>query len=222
MFIVVGLGNPGPEYENTRHNTGRIVLDAFRRAKGLPEWTFDKKKNTLLSEGTISSLKACPVVRNSDFSTTGVKSKKSKVLLLAPETFMNKSGDAIRQIKELRFKIKGKTKEIPNFVVIHDDLDIPFGSYKISFNKSSGGHRGVGSVVRTLRTQAFTRVRVGIAAGVSAIRKPQNEKSVEKTILGRFTESEMAALKKLAKEISEGLVVLITEGREKAMSQYHG
>jgi len=105
-------------------------------------------------------------------------------------------------------------------VVIHDDLDIPFGSYKISFNKSSGGHRGVESIIKAIKTEAFVRVRVGIATSASAVKKSQDDTAVEKIILGKFTPDQLVSLKKLAKEISEGLAVLITESREKAMSQY--
>ena len=134
---------------------------------------------------------------------------------------MNKSGESLKGIKDLRFKIKDKKKEIPNLVVIHDDLDIPFGKYKISFNKSSGGHRGVESIIRAVKTKGFVRVRIGIASSASAVKKSQEDEAVEKIILGRFTSDQMAVLKKMFKNIAEGLEVLITEGKEKAMSQYH-
>ena len=140
--------------------------------------------------------------------------KKQKVILLEPETFMNKSGASVAPL------IKSK-KAAERLVIIHDDLDIPFGKFKISFNKSSGGHRGVESIIRAIKTKAFVRVRVGIANSISAVKKSQDDKTVEKIILGKFTEEQMTALKKLAKHVSEGLVVLITEGHEKAMSQYH-
>ncbi len=208
MFVLVGLGNPGSEYENTRHNTGRIVLDAFAQAQDFPAWSADKKLQALVSKGAVS-----PVPKT--------RGKRSAVLLVEPETFMNKSGQSLREIKDLRFKIYDKKKAIPNLVVIHDDLDIPFGSYKISFNKSSGGHRGVESIIRAIKTQAFVRVRVGIASSAAAVKKSQDDAAVGKTILGKFSGDQLDELRRLAKEISEGLVVLITEGREKAMSQYH-
>jgi len=199
MFVLVGLGNPGAEYEHTRHNTGAMVLEVFRKAEELPEWIFDEKLNALVSRGSISSLK--------------VKGQKS-IVLLKPQTFMNKSGLSVA-------KLARNKKFAEQLVIIHDDLDIPFGSYKISFNKSSGGHKGVESIIRAVKTKAFTRVRVGIASSASAIKKSQDDKTVEKQILSRFTDDQLATLKKLAKQISEGLVVLITESREKAMSQYH-
>lgn len=200
-FILVGLGNPGAEYENTRHNTGAIVLEVFRKTAGFPEWSEDKKRKALMSEGKVG---------------------KEKVTLIFPQTFMNTSGSSLRENKDLRFKIYDKKKkEVSNLVVIHDDLDIPFGKYKISFNKSSGGHRGVESIIKAVKTQAFTRVRVGIASSQAAVRKSQDESAVEKTILGKFTPDQLAGLKKLAKRIAEGLVCLITESREKAMSRFN-
>jgi len=201
MYILVGLGNPGAEYEHTRHNTGALVLEVFRRAKELPEWVEDKKRRAFVSEGKVG---------------------KHTVLLVFPQTYMNKSGESLK-IQDSRFKIqvKAKNKEIPNLVVIHDDLDIPFGKFKISFNKSSGGHRGVESIIKAVKTQAFVRVRVGIASSAAATRKSQDESAVEKTILGKFAPVELAGLKKLARRISEGLACLVAEGREKAMSQYH-
>ncbi len=204
MFYLVGLGNPGSEYENTRHNTGAMVLEVFRKTEELPEWSEDKKRNSLISEGKVGS---------------------EKVTLVFPQTFMNNSGQALKGIKELKVKTVGKGKdkktEIPNLAVIHDDLDIPFGKYKISFNKSSGGHHGVESIMKMVKSEAFVRVRVGIASSASAVTKSQEEKAVEKIILGKFTPDQMVEFKKLAKNIAEGLHCLIAESREKAMSQYH-
>lgn len=200
-FIVVGLGNPGSEYENTRHNTGAMALEVFRKAQELPEWTLDTKRKALISEGKIAPLEK----RNG---------KAGKALLLLPQTFMNKSGDSVRGL------IKSK-KEAEGLVVIHDDLDIPFGSYKISFNKSSGGHRGVESIIKAVKTEGFVRVRIGIASSASVVKKSQDDKTVEKIILGTFTPDQLTVLKKMSKQIAEGLTVLITETRDKAMSQYH-
>lgn len=204
QFVVIGLGNPGSEYENTRHNTGAMVLEVFRKAAELPDWTFDKKRNALVSTGKLSTF---------------------NLQLIRPQTFMNKSAESLKGIKDLKLKGVGKGKdkrmEMGNLVVIHDDLDIPFGSYKISFNKSSGGHRGVESIIKAVKTQAFARVRVGIASSQSAVRKSQDDAAVEKIILGKFNADQMATLKKMSKNIVEGLHCLITESREKAMSQYH-
>lgn len=203
MFIVVGLGNPGSEYENTRHNTGAMVLEAFRKSEDLPELSEDKARKARVSEGKVG---------------------KQKVLLIFPQTFMNKSGEALKNLPLTARNLqqgKKKIREVTNLAVIHDDLDIPFGKFKLSFDKSSGGHRGVESVIRALKTQAFVRVRIGIASSAAATLKQQNESAVEKTILGKFSPDQLSELKKIAKHISKGLVCLITESREKAMSQYH-
>lgn len=201
-FIIVALGNPGQEYENTRHNTGRIVLSTFAMVNDFTEFVSDKKTKALISEGKIGS---------------------GKVILVEPETFMNKSGESVRQIKDLKFKVVGKGKdkrnEVTNLAVIHDDLDIPFGKFKISFNKSSGGHRGVESIIKALKTQAFVRVRVGIASSASVVKKSQDEATVEKVILGKFSADQLSELKKLSKKIAESLSILVTDGCEQAMSR---
>ena len=203
MFFIVGLGNPGTEYEQTRHNTGAMALEAFRKSQEFPKWEFDRKRNALVSEGKMGT---------------------EKVLLVFPQTYMNKSGEALKNLPFATRNLqqgKKKTKEIANAAVIHDDLDIPFGSFKISFNKSSGGHKGVESIIRALKTQAFTRVRIGIAQSAVAVKKSQDDATVEKIILGKYTARQLVMLRKLSKRISEALVCLITEGREKTMSLYH-
>ena len=188
-MIIVGLGNPGAEYENTRHNTGRMILDMFRQKNDLPEWQEDKKLKSLIS-------------------------KKNKIILLLPETFMNKSGEAIAKI------IKSK-KAAENLVVIHDDLDLPLGRFKISFNRGAGGHRGVQSIVKLLKTEAFTRIRVGIASATPSgkIKKPIGEKAVIDFILGKFKDKELETFKKTAKKISEAIEMIAAKGREKAMAK---
>ena len=192
MFIIVGLGNPGKEYDRTRHNTGARFLEMFRKTAELPEWKFDKKCNALISSR---------------------KLKSYNLQLLLPQTFMNKSGNALRGV------VKNK-KDAGQLIVIHDDLDIPRGSYKLSFNKSSGGHKGVESIIRALKTQAFARIRIGISPSTpkGVIKKPKGETAVERHILGNFSAVELSALKKLFPRIVETLSRFITEGREKVMS----
>ena len=194
-MIIVGLGNPGIEYENTRHNTGRMVLDIFRQKNDLSEWEENKKFKSLVCEDKIG---------------------KKKIVLLLPETFMNKSGEAITKI------IKSK-KAVENLLVIHDDLDLPLGRFKISFNLGAGGHRGVQSIVKALKTEAFVRIRVGIALVTSSgkIKKPIGEKAVIDFILGKFKDKELEILKKTAKKISEAIETIVTESREKAMGIYN-
>ena len=202
MFYVVGLGNPGAEYEKTRHNTGRNAVEALRSALDFPSWEEKTKLRALLSVGEIG---------------------KNKTTLILPNTFMNKSGETIKLLVK-------SVKQAEQLVVVHDDLDLPFGKFKISFNKSSGGHKGVESIVKAIKTQAFIRVRVGISPfsakaskGKQAIilKKPKGEAEVERHILGAFKPAELTELKQLHKKICEAITAIVSSGREKAMSGFN-
>jgi len=195
MYIIVGLGNPGEEYELTRHNTGRMVVEDFAKANKFPAapaggqaWIFDKKINALKIEGKI---------------------KKEKVMLLLPETFMNNSGNAV-------VKIITSKKVAEKLIVVHDDLDLLPGRFKISFAKSSGGHKGVESVIKKIKTDKFIRVRVG----TSPKKKPQG-KDVIKFLMGKFTAKELSVFKKTSKKITSALEMIISEGLQKAMSSFN-
>lgn len=192
-YTIVGLGNPGEEYVETRHNVGRMVLEAFAKANDLADWKEDKKLKSLVTQGKIG---------------------KNKAVFLMPETFMNKSGEAIKSL------IKSK-KAAESLVVIHDDLDIPLGKLKISFNKSSGGHRGVESIIKTVKTEAFIRIRIGISGETASgkIKKPQGEEKVIDTILGEFKKTEALELKKIIKKSVTALSMVIKDGWSIAASQ---
>ena len=191
-YIILGLGNPGQEYENTRHNTGRMAVDAFARKIDLDlgEWKDDKKLKSEIAKTKIG---------------------KNTLVLIKPNTFMNKSGDAVRSL------IKSK-KAAETLVVIHDDLDIPFGKIKISFNKSAGGHKGVADIIKAVKTEAFIRMRIGISPTTASgkMKKPSGEDAVTSSILGKFKPLEMDALKKIMKNAVMGLESIVTEGRETA------
>jgi len=192
-YIIVGLGNPGEEYVDTRHNVGRMVLEAFAKANDLADWKEDKKLKSLVTQGKVG---------------------KNKAVFLQPETFMNKSGEAVKSL------IKTK-KAAETLVVIHDDLDIPLGKLKISFNKSSGGHRGVESIIKTVKTEAFIRIRIGISGETASgkIKKPQGEEKVIDTILGEFKKTEELELKKIIKKSVLALGMVIKDGWSIAASQ---
>jgi PTH1 family peptidyl-tRNA hydrolase len=191
-YTVVGLGNPGDEYVETRHNMGRMVLDAFVKKNECADWKEDKKLKSFVSNGKVG---------------------KNKAVLIKPETFMNKSGEAVKPI------IKTK-KAAETLLVIHDDLDLPLGKIKISFNKSSGGHRGVESVIKAVKTEGFIRLRMGISGETASgkIKKPQGEEKVIDTILGDFKESEKLELKKTIKKAVVALEMTIEMGWSKAAS----
>ncbi|MBX4215867.1 aminoacyl-tRNA hydrolase [Candidatus Parcubacteria bacterium] len=194
QYFIVGLGNPGEEYRDTRHNTGRLFLEYLRKKNGFADWESDKRK-ALVSEGKIG---------------------KKKAILIEPETFMNNSGKAVALF------VKNK-KDASRTIVAYDDLDLPIGTMKISFNRGSGGHNGLESVIKALKTREFVRFRVGISPATPSgkIRKPSGDKDVEKHILGNFKEKETEALKKVFKKAAEALSTLVDEGTETAMSRFN-
>ncbi|MBI3305890.1 aminoacyl-tRNA hydrolase [Candidatus Nomurabacteria bacterium] len=175
MKLVVGLGNPGTEYENTRHNTGRILV-------GLIE---DKIKDI-------------------------------KIKFITPDTFMNNSGPVVAKA------LAGK-KALKDLIVIYDDIDLPLGKIKISFNRSAGGHNGLGSVIKALKSEEFLRIRIGISPATpkGVLKKPQGEKAVIDFILGEFKKSELETIKKLSKNVALAIETIFTEGKDKAMSLYN-
>ncbi len=194
-WIIVGLGNPGGEYKNTRHNAGRLVLEEFRVAQNLPEREYKKTYQALVTKGEVGG---------------------KEVLLLEPETYMNDSG------KSLVSLVKSK-KQATQMIVIHDDIDLSLGTWKFSFNRGSGGQKGVESIAATLKTKEFIRVRVGILATTPTgkPKKPKGGEAVVKFVLGKFKEDEMVILKKVGKEITQALETLLTEGLDKAMNQWN-
>ncbi len=191
-MIIVGLGNPGEEYKNTRHNTGRIIVSTFAKKLGA-EFESDKKSNALVALG---------------------KNGKTKIAFVLPETFMNKSGNAVG-------KFVKSVKAAKDLVVVHDDLDLPLGRMKISFNKSSGGHKGVESVMRAVKTEAFWRLRVGISGAKAGgkTKKPSGDALINNFIVAPWKSSEEAEFKKVVKKAVEVLTLAATDGCEKAMME---
>lgn len=207
MFYLVGLGNPGEEYKLSRHNAGRIVLADFLKSAGI-NLEFSKKLNALTGERYLD---------------------KEKIQIIFPETFMNKSGLSLRPLvgKIVKKKVYpvGK-RSLPygaeNLILVHDDVDLPIGKIKICFGKGSGGHKGVESVIRNIKTKNFIRIRIGVSPTTSSgkIKKPNSENIVDFIITG-FKESEREILKKLSKKISLAVGTIISEGLEKAMNMYN-
>ncbi|MBI2003713.1 MAG: aminoacyl-tRNA hydrolase [Parcubacteria group bacterium] len=176
MKIIIGLGNPGEEYGQTRHNVGFKILDHISKKYG-GVFILDKKSDSDVSE---------------------VKIDGKKVLLAKPQTFVNKSGEAVK-------KVIGSWKlKIVNLIVVHDDLDIPFGKVKLSFGRSSAGHKGVESIIKALKTDKFNRIRFGTfnqqivrARKVKDKRKRLNE--MNKFVIGPFGPNEKPKLNRLIK-----------------------
>jgi PTH1 family peptidyl-tRNA hydrolase len=193
-YIFVGLGNPGEEYKETRHNTGRMLLEWLGKSLDA-EWKEDKKISAHIAK---------------------VKLGKTPVTLVLPDTFMNNSGKSLKTFV-------GSQKAAEKMIVLYDDLDLPFGKTKISFNKSSGGHRGLESIIKSVKTEKFPRIRVGISPVTTSgkIKKPLGEEAVTKVILGPYKEEEKLTLKKISKKINEALEVWVTDGLEKAMTNFN-
>jgi PTH1 family peptidyl-tRNA hydrolase len=193
-YIFIGLGNPGEEYKETRHNTGRMLLEWLGKSLNA-EWKEDKKLNATVSK---------------------VKIGKTPVTLVLPNTFMNNSGKSAKSLI-------GSVKAAEKLLVIYDDLDLPFPKSKISFNKSSGGHKGLESIIKAVKTEKFARIRVGISPSSPSgkMKKPQGEEAVTKVIMGNWKDSEKLELKKLSKKINEALETFVSEGLEKAMTGFN-
>jgi len=176
-LLVIALGNPDPEYLQTRHNVGWQFSDWLAKKYDATDEKEDKKLVALVRS---------------------TKLDKTKVVLIKPLTFVNKSG-----LTAAKARLAHKAKP-QNIVLVHDDMDIPFGHCKLTFDKSSGGHRGVDSVIKALKTQKFWRIRIG--TGVRALDKArqQTEKRrdewVREFVLHPFTPSEKEELKGIFKE----------------------
>ncbi len=192
---IVGLGNPGSEYDKTRHNTGRMFLD----------YVVNKEDATFREE-----------TKKPKYRYSKIKIENHTAILLQPDTFMNASGSAVAHF------VKNK-KDAGNTIVVYDDLDLPFGTIKISYGRSSGGHNGVESIIRALKTRDFVRIRVGVSRASTKGKaiKPVGEEKVLKLLLGKFTPDELKKLQKLFAEIYSAVELCVTRGREVAMSQFN-
>ncbi|MEK7586144.1 MAG: aminoacyl-tRNA hydrolase [Patescibacteria group bacterium] len=194
-MLIVGLGNPNKEHESNRHNAGRIVLQSIAKANDFLDWKNDMKTKSLRSKGEI---------------------EKEKLDFMLPETFMNNSGNAVMQI------IDGP-KKLKNLVVVYDDIDLPIGTLKISFNRSSGGHNGLESVIKKVKSREFVRIRIGVSphTPTGKIKKPKGEAAVLKFLLGNFKEDELKEIKKISKKVAEIIATISAEGKDKAMTVYN-
>lgn len=194
-WVIIGLGNPGEEYIKTHHNAGRIAVEHFVKKIGGSEWRFDKKANAQVAKVSTDGILATCVL---------------------PDTFMNKSGSAVA-------KYIKSAKAARKLVVVYDDLDLPLGRIKISFARSSGGHKGVESVMRAIKTDQFVRVRIGIApsGGKGNAKVISGEEKVLKLILGKFKPTEEVELKKVWKRVSDALATIVRDGYVKAMNQFN-
>ena len=195
-YTIVGLGNPGDEYKKSRHNTGAMVVEHFARTHKADDWESDKK---LRAQKTTASL--------------GGKN----IRLVLPQTFMNRSGSAVKSF------ISTARKAEKELIVVYDDIDLPFGAIKISYGRSSGGHRGLASVITAIGSKNFARLRVGISptTPTGKLKKPKGEQKVVDFLMAELSKKENNLLKKMITNASEALLMIVQEGRERTMNKYN-
>lgn len=158
MKLIIGLGNPGEKYTNTRHNAGFLAVDFFL-----------KDKNPTSCQSKFSA-QICELF----FGT-------QKVLFVKPQTFMNNSGMAVKEISDFY-----KTNPQTDILIIHDEVDLPFGEIRLAENSSAAGHNGVQNIIDQLNTQNFKRLRIGIET-----RQTRQQLPTETFVLQNFTDEEM-------------------------------
>ena len=184
MLLFVGLGNPGPRYAETPHNAGFVVCDRFAARHRFPAPS--EKYRGVFTRGRVGT---------------------HDVGLLKPQTFMNLSGRSVAEA--LRFH----KLSVEDTIVIHDDLDIPFGRVKLKEVGGHAGHNGLRSLAQELSSGAFVRVRVGIGRPLHG--------DVVNYVLNNFTPEEMSGLPRLLDGVIDLLELLISEGLPKTMSLYN-
>lgn len=184
MKLIIGLGNPDKEYAMTRHNFGWIAIDGFATKKEL-NLTKHKASNSLIA----------------DFKT-----KRERIVLAKPLTYMNESGKAVKALK--RF-YKLPTNKI---IIVHDDIDLPYGKIRLSKKRGTGGHQGIESIVKHLKSKDFKRIRLGIG--------PQKGKS-EDFVLKKFSSEEKKKLPEIIDTTHLILEHIFSEGFDQAANKYN-
>lgn len=185
-YLIVGLGNPGPKYHDNRHNVGFMVVDALGDTAHIPIRRFESR--ALIGKG--------------DFAD-------ARLILAKPQTYMNNSGQAVSALVNF-YKIP--TEKI---LVIHDDLDLPFGTLRMRPKGSAGGQRGVGSIIAKLNTQEFARLRVGIG-------RPPGRMDPSDYVLHDFDSPEEEMLPELLDSAVDAIRAFIKEGITQAMNEFNG
>jgi len=185
MILIVGLGNPGRKFANTKHNIGFMVADFL--AKKL-EANFKEKEEFFIAQSKIDN---------------------KEVLIVKPKTYMNLSGRAVKVLLD-----EETQKALPeSLIVIHDDLDLPLGKIRIKKNGSSGGHKGIQSIIEQIGTKNFIRLKIGIG-------KDPSQNSSE-YVLSPFTKKEKPLIKEKISLAASAVISIITEGLEKSMNIYN-
>lgn len=181
--LIAGLGNPGGGYDQTRHNMGFMVADAIAQSAGVELTKY--RFNAALVKTRVAG---------------------APIYLSKPLSFMNKSGFPVQKIAAY-YKI-----QIDDIIVVHDDMDLAFGKLKIVWNRGHGGHNGVRSIIDTLGSRKFSRVRIGVG-------HPEGPKSVTGHVLGRFSKQEQALLGEVIEAGRTACLEIISHGVTQAMNR---
>lgn len=192
MWIFLGLGNPGATYQNTRHNAGARVLEMFRAQHEDVFSTWRENAGALISGGEYGGV---------------------PVSLVLPQKYMNLSGEVARVVCK-------DEKMAQNMVVFYDDIDLPLGVVRLSYDRGSGGHKGVSSIETHVGTRKFLRVRIGILKKnlFGVVKKPKGEDAVQKFVLGSLSSREKQIFEKdVYPRIERTIETLLSEGMESAM-----
>jgi peptidyl-tRNA hydrolase, PTH1 family len=185
--VIIGLGNPGPEYRKTRHNVGFWVVDILAQRWGIR-----------LSRRAFLSL------------TGDGQLKGEKVLLVQPETYMNRSGETAIRIRDF-YRL-----ELSDFVVVHDDLDLPLGRVRVKRGGGgAGGNRGVASLIAAFGSKEFVRIKVGIG-------RPPGRQDPADFVLQPFTPQEEASILPAVDNAADAVEMWISDGIEKTMAAVNG
>lgn len=184
MYVVVGLGNPGKKYENTRHNMGFITIDQIAEALGVK---VDKiKHKSLVGEANIAG---------------------QKVLLVKPQTYMNLSGEAVREVLAY-YKVP-----VENLIVIYDDIDLATGTIRLRAKGSSGTHNGMRNIIYQIQDDNFPRIRIGIGS--------EKKGDLANFVTGGITKAEVAPLEDAITRAKESVFSIIEDGIDRAMNKFN-
>lgn len=185
LKLIIGLGNPGLKYQTTRHNSGFLAVDEIAASHNIPVQL--KSFDACYGKGRIADV---------------------PILLVKPMTFMNISGSAVKKIVDY-FKI-----DIPDIIVIHDDIDLPFGTIRLKAGGGHAGHKGLISIIDGLLNPEFIRARIGIG-------RPFDKVTVESYVLEQFSEDEMRLLPEIMRKVRDAVTMIVTSGIQQAMNLYN-
>ena len=186
-FLIVGLGNPGPKYEFTRHNAGFLCMDLLAQQLGVK----------------IDRIKFKSVV--ADVAIEG-----SRCILMKPQTFMNNSGEAVRDAANF-YKIPPE-----HIIILFDDISLPPGKLRIRRKGSDGGHNGIKSILYLLGSDQFPRIKLGVGA------KPRPDYDLADWVLSKFAGEDLKTITEAIRKAADAVECLIQEGPDKAMNRFNG